>query len=128
MRLRLRNTTTAILSFLSYRKWPSCPNPYSSPLGYSGVELQQNRGTNCHGYDAHLQQIESSWRQLKRRPAKPLSKSDSCRCAVKLPEGMSLVDIVTLESYQWSLTKHLQSVDDGMTVAAYAAPERRRRR
>jgi hypothetical protein len=94
----------------------------TSPLSYSEVELQRIEGTNCHVYTTRmLQQIQSDW--LRHAVLRSLS-SDSCRCAVNLPEGMSLVDIATLESYQWAL-QTFHSVDrprdDGRGVCCTGA-------
>jgi hypothetical protein len=96
----------------------------TSPLSYNETELARIEGTNCHGYTTRmLQQIQSDWQQLHAvlQTFGSLSRT--------LPEGMSLVDIVTLESYQWALQNiYSRSTDFQMTVAADSAPEQHRRR
>jgi hypothetical protein len=97
----------------------------TSPLSYSETELARIEGTNCHGYTTRmLQQIQSDWQQLH-AVLQSFAESDSCRCACQtLPGGMSLVDIVTLESYKWALQNiYSRSTDFEMTVAADSAPD-----
>lgn len=97
----------------------------TSPLSYSETELARIEGTNCHGYTMRmLQQIQSDWQQLH-AVLKVFVKSDSSRRVCRtLPGGMSLVDIVTLESYQWALQNiYSRSTDFEITVAADPKPD-----
>jgi hypothetical protein len=101
----------------------------TSTLSYSETELQKIEGTNCHGYTTRmLQQIQSDWQQLHAVLQAFANVHSSFRDCETLPEGMSLADIVTLESYQWALQNiYSRSTDFEMTVTADPAQRRRRR-
>jgi len=106
-------TPTTFPSFL--RHMAVLPTSFlTSPLCYNETELARIEGTNCHGYTTRMrQQIESDWWQLHRL-LQAYAESNGRKCANAILDK-ELVDIVTLESYQWALCNIYSRSTDFMT-------------